>query len=95
MKTKSILFIFLALLSMSVSAQKRTVKGKVVDNSGYPLEMVSVHVKGTNVVTYTERNGTYSISAAPSDTLNFSLLGYNKYAEKIEHNFCMCYCSSF
>ena len=83
MKTKSILFIFLALLSMSVSAQKRTVKGKVVDNSGYPLEMVSVHVKGTNVVTYTERNGTYSISAAPSDTLNFSLLGYNKYAEKV------------
>ena len=73
MKAKSILFVLLTFFSVSVSAQKRSVKGKVVDNAGNPLEMVSVHEKGTNVATYTANDGGYSISAAPSDTLSISL----------------------
>lgn len=64
-------------------AQKKTISGKVVDIDGAPLEMVIVNVVGTNVVAYTDLNGAYSISAAPKDTLAFSMLGYHKRAIRV------------
>ncbi|HEY0356494.1 MAG TPA: carboxypeptidase-like regulatory domain-containing protein, partial [Flavisolibacter sp.] len=53
--------VVLMLMTMLSWAQ-RTVTGKVTDDKGSPLPNVSVMVKGTNVGTVTNSDGTYSLS---------------------------------
>jgi TonB-linked SusC/RagA family outer membrane protein len=66
----------LLLIFLSVSAQNRTVAGKVTDSAGSPLSNVSVQVKGTNKGTFTDANGTYNISvASPNPKIVFSYTG--------------------
>ncbi|MDX9730090.1 MAG: carboxypeptidase-like regulatory domain-containing protein, partial [Bacteroidales bacterium] len=69
----TILFLFLASAG-TLSAQV-AVKGTVVDDQNLPLPGVSVLVKNTFRGTMTDSDGTYSISAQPSDTLVFSMVG--------------------
>src|SRR5665647_3127495 len=52
------------------------VKGKVANSSGDPLVGVSVTVKGTNIGTATNGNGSYSIDIPQNGTLVFSFVGY-------------------
>ena len=62
----------------SVSAQQKTVTGKVIDNSGQPLPGVTVLVKGTTQGTVTNADGNYFLSNIPSETtLVFSFVGMN------------------
>ena len=51
------------------------IKGKVVDDQNLPLPGASVLVQGTMRGTMTDIDGSYSISALPSDTLVFSMVG--------------------
>jgi hypothetical protein len=70
-------FVFLMLFSMIGYAQNRTVSGKVIDpkdKTGLPG--VTVHLKGTNVGTVTDQNGTFSISVpSTGSVLVFSYSG--------------------
>lgn len=50
------------LLMTTLSWAQRTVTGKVTDDKGIPLPNVSVMVKGTNVGTVTNNDGTYSLN---------------------------------
>lgn len=53
------------------------VTGKVTDQSGKPLEGVTVQVKGTNVTTVTKPNGTFSLNAPSGNaTLIISSIGF-------------------
>lgn len=66
-------FIFMSIV---VYGQKRTVKGVVSDAHG-PLIGVSVSVKGTNVGTISNIDGTYSIDVPSENSiLVFSYIGY-------------------
>src|SRR5882762_8472001 len=70
-------FLFLSA-SFCVSAQEKTVKGKVTDsdtNDGLPG--VSILVKGTNRGTTTDANGDFTISIANDDAvLVCTFIGY-------------------
>jgi len=64
-------------LVFPVLAQDHEVSGRVVDENESPLPGVNIQVKGTNIGTATESDGTYELSVpAPTDTLVFSFIGY-------------------
>ncbi|WP_207514240.1 SusC/RagA family TonB-linked outer membrane protein [Longitalea luteola] len=53
------------------------VTGKITDNTGAPLQGVTVQVKGTKVATATKQDGTFSINApSGSAVLLFSSVGF-------------------
>lgn len=77
-----VLFVVLALLlSANAYSQKRVITGKVVDSSGTPIPNVSIHLKSSRGGTTTTEDGSFHISAAPSDVLIFSNISFN--AEEI------------
>lgn len=82
--TKTHFFCFLSLLfSIYSQAQDITVKGKVVDESGFPIPGATVLIKGTFLATSTDFDGDYTIKADSQATLMISYLGYNPIEELI------------
>jgi TonB-linked SusC/RagA family outer membrane protein len=66
---KTLVVTLFAIIGISVSAQDRTVTGKVTDEkNGAPLVAASVAVKGTNKGTTTAADGTFSINVASNQT---------------------------
>lgn len=79
MKTKSlILFFALLLQTISAMAQEQHITGRVIDESGAPLHMVTVSIKGTNKATHTAEDGTYAIDVIPNQQLVFSMIGFDR-----------------
>lgn len=72
---------------LSFAQNNFPVTGKVSDQSGKPLEGVTVQVKGTNITTATKPNGSFSINA-PSGTavLVFSSVGFTAREVPIDNN---------
>lgn len=72
------LFFFTLSNTISFAQENRiTVHGKVYDEvSLEKLEGVIVNIKGTNIVSLSDRNGEYVISAKPTDSLVFTLSFY-------------------
>ncbi len=66
------------LFSLAANAQKVTIKGTVNNStSKESVPAVSVIVKGTNIGTYTDQNGSYSITVSKLPVvLVFSSIGY-------------------
>ncbi|HBL75716.1 MAG TPA: SusC/RagA family TonB-linked outer membrane protein [Prolixibacteraceae bacterium] len=59
-----------------LSAQQKTVNGRVTDSSGQPLPGVSLVVKGTTKGTITDFDGKYTLANVPGDAvLVFSFVG--------------------
>src|SRR5665647_1918678 len=69
----SLLFI-ITLYLQPIIAQVE-IKGTVIDDQNLPLPGVSILVKNTFRGTMTDTYGAYNISALPSDTLVFSMVG--------------------
>lgn len=67
--------LFIVTLYLQPLIAQVQVKGVVVDDQNLPLPGASVLVKGTFRGTMTDANGNYSVSALPSDTLVFSMVG--------------------
>jgi TonB-linked SusC/RagA family outer membrane protein len=61
----------------------KTITGKVTNESGEPLNGVSVLVRGTSKGTSTNEKGVFVISAEVGETLEFSMVGYKQYAVKV------------
>jgi TonB-linked SusC/RagA family outer membrane protein len=57
------------------TTQQFQVQGTVTDG-GNPLAGVSISVKGKSIVTATDYNGHYTLSASPQDILVFSCIGF-------------------
>lgn len=53
-----------------------TIKGKITDDTGLPLEGATILVKGTNKGTKSDINGYFSIDVAPNATLIVSYVGF-------------------
>ncbi|HEX4850402.1 MAG TPA: SusC/RagA family TonB-linked outer membrane protein, partial [Puia sp.] len=72
-----ILFLALVCFTSVLSAQNKTVTGKVVANdSDSLLEGVTVKVKGSAISTLTGKDGSFSISAPANATLQFTSVGF-------------------
>jgi len=63
-------------LFFSVAASSQTVTGTVTDATAKPVTGVTVQVKGKSTATVTNDAGNFSISAAGTDVLVFSSVGY-------------------
>src|SRR5687768_16773597 len=63
------------LFFIVVSAQQKTIRGKVTDANGSPLSGVTVSVRGQNVATQTANDGSFTITAAQGNTLEFTYVG--------------------
>jgi TonB-linked SusC/RagA family outer membrane protein len=72
---KKVLLIVIVLLFVIQLSAQQLITGKVVDNSNVPLPGVSIQVKNTLRGTFSNVDGSYSIAAASSDTLVFSMIG--------------------
>ena len=69
-------FLIFTLASVSAIAQTQTIKGKVTDNNGNPLEGVTIQLTKAKNNTLSGKNGDFSINAAINDILAFSYIGY-------------------
>jgi len=71
-------FLLLFVIPFTLKAQTTTLTGKVADESGSPVENVSVVIKGTNIGTTTAADGTFRLSTTKSsgNTLVFSSVGF-------------------
>ncbi len=74
-----LLLVGIVLLSMQLSAQQRTIIGKVTDVNGNPVPNATILVKGTKFGTTSRPDGTYSLSI-PSTARNLVISGIG-YAE--------------
>lgn len=71
-------FVLLLCLVFRVSAQDRTISGKITSSEdGTPLPGVSVSIKGTSRGTTSSAQGTYKISVPDKSTLVFSFVGFS------------------
>lgn len=70
-----LLFCCLAITSI---AQQKQIKGKITDESGTPLQGVTVTVKGTKLATQTDAGGNFILptSTDGKQTILFSYVGY-------------------
>lgn len=67
--------------------QQQTVRGKVLDEKGEPLEGVSIKVKHAMATAFTDRDGTFGITVdATQKNLVFSYLGYRTVEHVIPQN---------
>lgn len=76
MKKLSLLLLFSAVITLSLFAQTRTVKGKVTDDTGAGLAGVNVVVAGTTSGTQTDKDGNFSIGVTGSPNLLFTYVGF-------------------
>ncbi|SEM43616.1 TonB-linked outer membrane protein, SusC/RagA family [bacterium A37T11] len=59
------------------SSQQETIRGRVTDSLGTPLENATVRVKGTSRATFTNKNGEFTlIGVEDNATLQISYLGF-------------------
>ncbi len=76
--TTMFLLFFCAILTQAGTLnaeQQNTIKGTVVDTQGEPLPGVTITIEGTTRGVITDIDGSYSISANPTDKLIFSFVG--------------------
>ena len=76
------------VLATTAFAQVSNVRGSVRDENGEPLAGVSVLVKGTQVGTITEIDGTFSLRGVPANakTLVFSFIGMETQETPVQAN---------
>jgi TonB-linked SusC/RagA family outer membrane protein len=80
---KLVLGFLLTLTTIGLYAQNITVTGKVTDESGAPLDGVSIKLKGSTTGAQTNSGGTFQIAASVGATLTFSYVGYTSQDKKV------------
>jgi TonB-linked SusC/RagA family outer membrane protein len=73
---RSATVLLLLTITLSATAQKQVVTGKITDVEGSPIPGVNVILKGTTTGTATDGNGNFSIEAAEDDILQISFIGF-------------------
>lgn len=88
MKQKLVFWNFLFLLCItSLYAQStRKITGTVKDETGFGLPGATVQIKGTQMGTSTDLNGSFAIETEDNDILIFSFIGYNTLEQVVGNN---------
>jgi TonB-linked SusC/RagA family outer membrane protein len=82
-KIVSTLLVGLLCFSIASTAQVHVVTGTVKDDQGAPVPSVSVKIKGTNTATVGDQNGAFRISAAETQVLVFSAVGFTDIEQRV------------
>lgn len=61
----------------------QVVSGKVTTPEGTPIQGVAVRVRGTDIATVTDAQGTYSVAVPANAILTFSIIGYRSSAQGV------------
>lgn len=84
---KLVLGFMLTFAVLGLYAQNITVTGKVTDETGAPLEGVSIKLKGANKGTQSDKGGAFQISVAPTGSvLTFTFVGYKNLEKAVNGN---------
>src|SRR5258708_6874738 len=70
--------------SARINAPPVEVSGQVTDSSGFPLQGVSIKIKGSKGGLASDAQGRFVINAKPGDVLIFSFTGYEEKQVKVE-----------
>ena len=85
-----VFFLLVCLSQLNLTAQNKiTLSGKVTDQQGTPLSLVTIAVENTTFGTYTDDSGHYSLQVSPGKhTFVVSSLGYQtiKISLDLHHN---------
>jgi hypothetical protein len=63
---KFLLLLGVVLLCIQLSAQQRTITGKITDEKGNPVPNASIVIKNTSSGTVSKEDGTFSLFVPPS-----------------------------
>jgi iron complex outermembrane receptor protein len=76
--TKELLTVVMVFLLsyQPLFAQKQTISGKITDSKGIPIEGASVKIKSTKAGTSTEKDGSFTLQALPTDFLEIMSVGF-------------------
>jgi len=72
-----------ACLGLSVSAQTKTLTGKIADATNSPIPNASVVIKGSHTGTTTDGLGSFKLTAKKGDVLVISAIGYTALEVKV------------
>ncbi len=75
---KRIILICFAILFPAVIFAQQTISGRVTDESGSTMPGTNVYIKSTFKGTTTDLDGFYTISVNSTDTVVFSMVGFNR-----------------
>jgi len=77
-KTLLLLMLFMVSANQLLWAQTRTIRGKVVDETGLPVPGATVRVQGTELAAATNRTGDFQIADVPetATTVEIRFIGY-------------------
>lgn len=73
---KLVLFLFVALFSLSSFAQQRKITGTIIDETNQPLPGATIIEAGTSNGTITNFDGLYTIEVSDGASLTYSFIGY-------------------
>ncbi|MFT7395638.1 MAG: ferric enterobactin receptor [Flavobacterium sp.] len=73
---KTLLYLLLVFCVHIMSAQTKSISGKVTDSSGFPLAGTTILIKGTKSATVTDGNGNYNIKTERGKILVYSFIGF-------------------
>jgi TonB-linked SusC/RagA family outer membrane protein len=73
-------------ITLPAFAQTRAVSGTVIDETGEPIIGASVTVTGTSRGVATDIDGTFTLEAAPNESLTISYIGYTSQKVAIGNN---------
>ena len=83
------LFLLLALCALSAFGQndRSRIFGRVVDDSGSPIELATVQVRGQGVLTVTNLHGEYTLYCQSADSVAvvYSMIGYETRRRLLRH----------
>src|SRR5205823_7357455 len=80
------LAVLCALVTSVPAFAQTTIRGKVTNESGAPIDGVTVSIKGTANGTTTDSKGEFTIVAAPGTVLVFSYVGYGQKEVRVTDN---------
>lgn len=83
----SLLFFFMAFISVQVYAQNIKISGTVISGSdNYPIIGANILVKGSTIGTITDVDGNFSFEAPKGSTLIVSYIGYQSQEMQVSSN---------
>lgn len=87
MKIRLFLLAIFSACSIALSAQTFTLRGRVIDQNGSPIELASVACVAQGKATVTSRKGEYKLLLLSADSvvIRFSMLGYKAKTRVLRH----------